>query len=136
MRGRHWGWLAVGEGCVVCHFLNHAFLARVLWQKIFLLLSFFVPFLCVHRYYREVCQFSLLIFFLFREFSFCPWCGSKLIMQMHQEIEFADISCSFKEKDLIGSGTYAKVYRGKIKGVDVAVKVHVFYSLLILLICL
>ena len=28
--------------------------------------------------------------------------------QMHQEIEFSDIQCSFKDKDLIGSGTYAK----------------------------
>ena len=42
---------------------------------------------------------------------------------MHQEIEFADIQCSFKEKDQIGSGTYAKVYKGKIRGVDVAIKV-------------
>jgi hypothetical protein len=41
---------------------------------------------------------------------------------MHQEIEFADIQCSFKDKDLIGSGTYAKVYKGKIRGVDVAIK--------------
>ncbi len=49
------------------------------------------------------------------EFSFCPWCGSKLMNQMHQEIEFSDIQCSFKDKDLIGSGTYAKVQQKKKK---------------------
>lgn len=32
------------------------------------------------------------------EFNFCPWCGSKLINQRHQEIEFSDIQCSFKDK--------------------------------------
>lgn len=68
-------------------------------------------------------------FFFFFFFFEKKRCGSKLINYRHQEIEFSDIQCSFKEKDQIGSGTYAKVFRGKIRGVDVAIKGLLFFFL-------